>query len=89
MWDILVIPHWRVIVDLCFENEYKMVGRVKSNRYLCTLVCASGFSVLRKAGSDIGWALGIEPGFSYGVVLGSLVRSPLGYYILNNLGLAL
>ena len=57
--------------------------------YFCRLSCASWIPRLRKYGSEFGWAMCFELGFSDGIAMGAPVGSPLGYSIKMFLGLEL
>ena len=62
---------------------------MKSIRYLFRLTCDSWILCLRTSGSELGWALVFELGFSVGMVLGEPVEYILGYSINMLLVLAL
>ena len=88
-WDIIRLPRRRVCVDLCLEDKYEIIRRMKSIRYIFRLTCASWIPRLRTSGSKLGWDLGFEIGLTVGIVLGAPVGSPLRYYINMLLGLEL
>ena len=89
MWDILILPHWHVHVALCLDNEDNILWSNNSIRFICILTCEYWIPRLKPSGYDLGWALLFEPGFSFVMVLRSLVWYPLGYSINMFLGLAL
>ena len=62
---------------------------MKSIRHIFIINCASWIPRLRNSGSELGWALGSEFGFSVDIVMGAPVGSPLGYSINTLLGLEL
>ena len=89
MWDILRLPHRRIRVSLCLEDEDKMVWRVKSIRYLCRLTFAYLLPRLRTSVYELVWAMGFELNFSVYMETGSPIIYPLEYSINMFIGLAL
>ena len=89
MWNIIKLPHWRVRVDLCLEEDDKMIQRIKGIRYICRLIYASWIPRFITSGSELGWDLGFELGSPVGIVLGEPVGYPIGYSINMFLGLEL
>ena len=47
--------------------------------YLCRLTCDSWINHLRTSGSELGWDMRFELVFSFEMMLGAPVGSPLGY----------
>ena len=89
MWYVLRLPRRCIHVALCLEDKEEMIWRMKIIRYICRVTCSSWIPRLRTSGSNIGWDLGFELGFSVDIVLGAPVGSQLGYSINIFLGLAL
>ena len=81
MWDILRTPCWRVCKDLCLEDKDELIWRIRNIRYIWRLTCVSWLPTLITSGSELGWNLGFELGFSVNMVLVAPVGSPLGYSI--------
>ena len=89
MWYILILPHWRVHVALCLEKEKNILWINNSIVFVCIINCACWLPRLRASVYDLGWALGFEPGFSFGMVMVAPVWYPLGYSINIFIGLKL
>ena len=81
MCYILVLPCRHVHVGIFLEDKDKMIQRMKIIRYICGLTCASFHPNLRTSGSDLGWALVFEIGFSVDIVLEAPIGYPIGYSI--------
>ena len=65
MWDIIRFPHWIFHGDLCFEDEYNIILRMNSIRFICRLTCDYWLTRLRESGFEIGWYLVLEIGSCY------------------------
>ena len=89
MWYILILPCWCFRVDLCLEEEYEMILRIKIIRFPFIITCASCLHRLIASGYKLGWAMVFELVLSVVIVMVEPVVYPLGHSMSIFLGLTL
>ena len=89
MGNIIRLHCQHTRVDICLEDERKMIWRMSIIVFSCRLTCAYCIPSLRESGSEPGYNMDFALGFSVVMIMGSPVGYPLEDSIIMFLGLAL